>query len=64
MLQVAMYRRLKPYLISAWLLDLAAEVPSNWALQCYDISALQSPTSQYLPNNVSLGILDAFDDVP
>lgn len=59
-----MYQRLKPYSISCWLLGLAAEVPSNWALQGFDISALQFPASQYLPNNVSLGILDAFGDVP
>lgn len=59
-----MYQRLKPYSISCWLLGLAAEVPSNWALQGFDISALQFPASQYLPNNVSLGILDAFGDLP
>ena len=50
--------------ISCWLLALAAEVPSNWALQGFDSSALQFPASQYLPNNVSPRILDAFDDLP
>ena len=61
---MAIYRRLKRYWISCWLLDLATEVPSSWALQGFDISALQFPASQYLPNNLSLGILDAFGDVP
>lgn len=64
MLQVAISRRLKSCSTSCWLLDLAAEVPSNWALQGCDISASQFPATQYLPNNMSLGILDAFDDMP
>ena len=60
----AMSPRLKPCSISCWLLDLAREVPSDWTLQGFDISALQFPASHFLPKIVSLGVFDAFDDVP
>ena len=56
--------RLKRNLVSCWLLDLARVVPSSWVLQGFDVSTLQFPVSQYLPSNVFLGILDAFDDLP
>ena len=49
---------------SCWLIDLAREVPSNWTLQGFDISASQFPASQFLPHNVSLEVFDAFDDMP
>ena len=60
----AMSPRLKHCSTSCWLLDLAREVPSDWTLQGFDISALQFPASQFLPKNLSLGVFDAIDDGP
>ena len=55
---------LKHELARCWLLDLAREVPSNWSLQGFDVSVMQFPVPQNLPDNVSLRFLDAFDDIP
>ena len=55
---------LKHELVRCWLLDLAREVPSNWSLQGFDVSVMQFPVPQNLPDNVSLRFLDAFDDIP
>ena len=55
---------LKHELVRCWLLDLAREVPSSWSLQGFDVSDMQFPHPQNLTENVSLGLLDAFDDIP
>ncbi|RFU29636.1 hypothetical protein B7463_g6716, partial [Scytalidium lignicola] len=47
-----------------WLLDLAENLPSSVQLDGYDISDSQYPSQAFLPNNVSLNVLDAFGDVP
>jgi len=36
----------------------------SWKLDGFDISDLQFPVKEYLPENVSLGTLDIFDDIP
>ncbi len=51
-------------LFRCWLIDLAREVPSSWDLQGFDVSTSHFPVAANLPINVSLGILDAFDEVP
>lgn len=47
-----------------WLLDLARQVPSSWILLRFDVSTSQYSAAQRLPQNVSLRVLDAFDDIP
>ncbi|MCJ1247847.1 hypothetical protein MMC30_005062 [Trapelia coarctata] len=47
-----------------WLIDLARQVDPSWKLEGFDISDLQYPVKEYLPENVSLGILDIFGDIP
>ncbi|KIM93553.1 hypothetical protein OIDMADRAFT_61482 [Oidiodendron maius Zn] len=47
-----------------WLLDIADHLPSTIELHGYDVSDGQFPPQTSLPRNVSLGILDAFGDVP
>ncbi|MCJ1313574.1 hypothetical protein MMC25_007253 [Agyrium rufum] len=49
---------------ACWTLDVAREVPPSWKLHGFDISSSQYPATQYVPKNVSLGILDAFDEIP
>lgn len=43
---------------------MAREVPSSWNLQGFDVSTSQFPVAANLPTNVSLGVLDAFDEIP
>ncbi|KJZ77765.1 hypothetical protein HIM_02942 [Hirsutella minnesotensis 3608] len=47
-----------------WLLDLSCSVPESVQLDGYDISDKQFPQGQLLPPNVSLGLLDSFQDPP
>ena len=47
-----------------WLLALAREVPTSWAFEGFDISEAQYPSPEYLPSNVTLKTLDAFDTLP
>ncbi|KAL8825947.1 MAG: hypothetical protein Q9191_004101 [Dirinaria sp. TL-2023a] len=47
-----------------WLLDVAEQVPVTWHLSGFDVSTDQFPTNAYLPHNVSLQQMDAFDNIP
>ncbi|KAL9117421.1 MAG: hypothetical protein Q9187_006040 [Circinaria calcarea] len=47
-----------------WLLELARHVPTSWTLDGFDVSSEQYPAMEYLPENISLQTLDAFDDLP
>ena len=47
-----------------WLLDVAEQVPVTWHLTGFDMSTDQFPTSAYLPRNVSLQQMDAFETIP
>lgn len=38
-------------------------MPSTWNLQGFDVSTSQFPVAANLPINVSLSVLDAFDDI-
>ncbi|KAK5992633.1 N-methyltransferase tcpN [Cladobotryum mycophilum] len=49
---------------SMWLLDLASRLPKTVTLDGYDISADQFPHKSLLPPNVTLGTMNAFEDVP
>lgn len=50
--------------IRLWLLDLADHLPKTVQLDGYDVSDSQYPSQAALAENVSLGLLDAFGDVP
>ena len=39
-------------------------MPSTWRLQGFDVSSLQYPVEECLPANLSLDVLDAFDEIP
>lgn len=47
-----------------WLLELAQESPQTWQLEGYDVNPNQLPAAEYLPRNVTIRILDVFDDIP
>ena len=49
---------------SAWLLDLAKDLPSSFQLDGFDISACGFPQTEWLPRNVSLQALDASKEPP
>jgi len=45
-------------------LELAQESPKTWQLEGYDINSNQLPATEYLPHNVTLRVLDVFDEIP
>lgn len=47
-----------------WLVELAQESPQTWQLEGYDVNANHLPATEYLPRNVTMRILDIFDDIP
>ncbi|KAL9585522.1 MAG: hypothetical protein Q9212_001475 [Teloschistes hypoglaucus] len=47
-----------------WLLDLAQHSPASWKLHGSDVSDANFPSPHYLPKNVSLQILDIFEEIP
>ncbi|KAJ5287869.1 hypothetical protein N7478_003555 [Penicillium angulare] len=49
---------------SIWSFDLAKQLPSSVQLHGFDVSNNQYPSPDLWPENVSLGLLDAFDEPP
>ncbi|KAL8705574.1 MAG: hypothetical protein Q9201_001315 [Fulgogasparrea decipioides] len=47
-----------------WLMDLADYVPREWNLHGFDIDGKNFPAKEYLPENLSFSIHDAFDEPP
>ncbi|KAL9002012.1 MAG: hypothetical protein Q9188_005039 [Gyalolechia gomerana] len=47
-----------------WVLELARHCPTSWELEGSDVSAEQFPAEEYLPKNVRLKVLDAFQEIP
>lgn len=45
-------------------MDLASQLPQTAQLDGYDVSGDQFPNKEFLPANMTLNTLDAFDDVP
>ena len=45
-------------------MELAQEVPQTWQLEGYDINANYLPATEDLPHNVTMRIIDVFDDIP
>jgi len=49
----------------AWLIEISRQVPSSARLQGFDITAVHFPAKEWLPDNMSMHILDAFTpDLP
>lgn len=48
----------------AWLLELVQHSPASWRLHGSDVSGANFPHPHYLPDNVSLQILDISEEVP
>ncbi|KAL8715485.1 MAG: hypothetical protein Q9220_000820 [cf. Caloplaca sp. 1 TL-2023] len=49
---------------SNWLVDLADHVPHDWKLHGFDMSSENYPAKEHLPDNVTLSILDCFEEPP
>ncbi|KAL2012285.1 hypothetical protein VTN00DRAFT_5003 [Thermoascus crustaceus] len=47
-----------------WLIDLAGNLHKSCQLDGFDISDGNYPAKKHWPQNVNLGILDAFGDMP
>ena len=47
-----------------WLLDVRNILPTSARLHGFDINLSQCPPQSWLPNNVSMHILDIHDDLP
>ncbi|KAI4124251.1 MAG: hypothetical protein LQ338_004909 [Usnochroma carphineum] len=47
-----------------WLLDLAEIVPSGWKLYGFDIARENFPAKDFLPENISFHVQDAFEEPP
>jgi len=49
---------------SKWITELSDQLQSTARLDAFDISALQYPPQQWLPDNISLRVQDAFLPFP
>lgn len=45
-------------------MELAQESPKTWQLEGFDVNSNYLPATEYLPHNVTMRILDVFDDIP
>lgn len=49
---------------AVWLMELLPHIPASAQLDGFDISADHYPAKEWLPDNVTLDLFDAFGDVP
>jgi hypothetical protein len=47
-----------------WLLDLASTIPSSTQLHGFDVDLSQCPPKEWLPSNVSMQLLNIYEEVP
>lgn len=59
-----LYLEANTFFPSKWLTDLSELLPPSASLDAFDISAAQYPPQEWLPDNISLRIHDAFQPFP